>query len=238
MSVDVPAALVVGASSALGSALGDALAAEGWRVVRHGRASVGPSSGPLGGDLREAAVVRALADTVRVEPPALLVWAASRFTPGPYVRDEALDAFAVSALAAFEVGLAHLEGAAATGRHVTQIHLADLAGDEPLLQSPAYSLGRGAGRAALRLLQRRAPADASVVVLRLGLIDVSGRDRPGEQGLAERDTVLGRRAGVDEVLAAVRAVLARPSAFRGAWLDVDGGLALRRPSRLPIRPGE
>jgi NAD(P)-dependent dehydrogenase (short-subunit alcohol dehydrogenase family) len=230
------AALIVGASSPLGTAIGDALAAEGWSVSRCGRAdSVLPAGAP-GGDLCDPEVVRALAEAVRADPPDLLVWAASRFAPAPYERRDALSAFALSALAPFEVGLAHLEGAVAAGRMPTQIHLADLAGDEPFLQAPAYSLGRGAGRVALRLLQRRAPADASVIVLRLGIVDVAGRDRRAEQGLAERDAVLGRRARVDEVLAAVRTVLARPSAFRGAWLDVDGGLALRTPSRRPVGP--
>lgn|GEM_PF-5880007 len=229
-------ALVVGASSALGSALAAALVAEGWRVRACAR---DPGRLPAGGlrvDLADAAAVRALADDVRAAPPDLLVWAASRFQPGPYDRVAALTDLAVCALAPYEVGLAHLEGAVRTDLAVTQLHLADLAGDEPFLGAPAYSLGRGAGRAALRLLQRQAPAASSVVVLRLGLVDVPGRERAAEADLAARDTVLGRRATIDEVLAAVRAVLARPSAFRGAWLDVDGGLALRAPAHRPLSP--
>jgi hypothetical protein len=35
-------------------------------------------------------------------------------------------------------------------------------------------------------------------------------------------------------VAAVRAVALRPLAFHGAWLDVDGGLALRPASRRPL----
>jgi NAD(P)-dependent dehydrogenase (short-subunit alcohol dehydrogenase family) len=232
-------ALIVGASSPLGVALGAALAEDGWAVSPCGRDPARLPVGALLCDLARPEQVRDLADRLRTRPPDLLLWAASCFEPAPYRRAAAEEALAVGALAAFEVGLAHLEGAAAAGRAVTQVHLADLAGAEPLLTAPAYSLAAGAARVGVRWLQRRAPAGCSVVVVRPGLVDVPGRERPVEVAVAARDTVLSRRARLDEVVTAVREVLGRPAAFHGAVLDVDGGLALRPPSRRPLPdPGE
>jgi len=109
-----------------------------------------------------------------------------------------------------------------------QVFVSDLAAEEPYLKHPVYSLSLGARRNAIRMLARQAPPAVAVVTLRLGLVDVPGRSRPEETRLARRDTIPGRPATLQEVLAALGAILDRPQAFHGATLPVDGGMGLRR----------
>jgi len=147
----------------------------------------------------------------------------------------ALDDLAVNALAPFEVGLAHLEGAAATRRAVTQVHLLDGAGRRPYLRAPAYSLSRGAHESALALLMRQAPERAAVVGVRLGILGVPGRARPLEATIVARDGLLGRAGTPDDLGALLDALLVRPQAFAGAIVDLDGGLWQRRLRPSPRR---
>ena len=230
-------ALIVGGAGALGAFLGERLRAAGWQVV----ASTRPGRGgdpAWAADLLDPTACAALARRVHDDPPDLLLWCAGRFRlDQAYARAHVLEDVAVNALAPYEIGLAHLEGAARAGRPLLQVHLLDAAGRRPYLRAPGYSLSRGAHESALALLARQAPEQGVVVGIRLGILDVPGRPRPAEAAIAARDALLGRVGALEELGALIDAVVDAPRAFSGAIVDLDGGLSQRRNS-LQRPPGE
>lgn len=231
-------ALILGANSPIGAGISAALEQDGWQVLRHRRAPSDPSeAGPDGwiyGDLTKTEDIDRLVATIEAQPPRLLVFVASMFWPGCAATlgaEDARRAFTVNALATLLIGDAQLRGAARGRAQVSQLHLLDLAGEEPFLSAAGYSLSRGASDNALRQLSRRAPAQASVIGLELGIVAIPGRARPGEELIAARDTLARRPATLQEVLALVKRIVERPAAFHGARLRIDGGLALRPAQR-------
>lgn len=219
-----PTALVIGASSPVGGFLADHLAAQGVATTRHGHRRAGAGEGWLRIDLSMDEGVRALEAWVTREAPELIIWAAGTLpAPGPPRFEDSVTGYVLHAHAPLQVGLVHL-GVAATA---IQIHLSDTAADDPYLKRPAHSAGRAAQRSVIRHLQAVAPAGAVVVELSLGIVSIAGRERADEARVVARDVPAARPARLEEIGQALDAVLARPAAFRGAILRLDGGLALR-----------
>jgi NAD(P)-dependent dehydrogenase (short-subunit alcohol dehydrogenase family) len=217
-------ALVIGASSPVGGFLAEQLARRGVAVTRHGHRHAGAGEGWLRIDLSEEDGVRALEAWVSRRAPELLVWAAGTLpAPGAARFQDSVTGYVLHAHAPLQVGLAHLDVAS----RPLQIHLSDTAADDPFLKRPAHSAGRAAQRSVIRHLQAVAPADAVVVELSLGIVSIAGRERADEARVVARDVPAARPAHLDEIARALDAVLARPTAFRGATLRLDGGLALR-----------
>jgi NAD(P)-dependent dehydrogenase (short-subunit alcohol dehydrogenase family) len=240
-------AIVTGGAKRIGAALCRALAADGWHLLIHCRRSIGEAEA-LAGELGNAAVVRAelespdsaaavMAALDGLPPARLLVNNASRF------EFDSADDFTVESWEAHFAAnlrapalLSRAFAARAEGGGLI-VNLLDSKLASPNPDFSSYTLSKF-GLAGLTELCARAWAERGIRVCGIApsVTRVSGAQRNFESvhGL----NPLGRGVRVEEIVAALRFIVATPS-LTGQTITLDGGqrfLALPRDVQF-LEPG-
>lgn len=231
-------ALVTGGARRIGAAICRALAADGWRVVIHCNRSRGEAAA-LAGEIGAAGVVTAdLTDWGAVEglvpdavaaagPLTLLVNNASLFendaldsmSEGSFARNVAVNLRAPTQLCrAFARQLPD----GAEGCIVNLLDNKLFAINADFL---SYTLAKVALEGLTRALALKLAPSIRVAGIAPGITLISGRQTQESFEKAWRMTPLGRSSTPDDIVAALRFVVATPS-FTGRTVILDGGQSL------------
>jgi NAD(P)-dependent dehydrogenase (short-subunit alcohol dehydrogenase family) len=235
-----PVALVTGAARRLGRAIAADLAAHGWDIALHHRASV-EEADQVAGQMRElgarvAVFAADLADEGACRdlvPQAVaalgrldaVVNNASRFD-----YDDALSVdmasmerhWRVNTAAPVLLAQALAQHLAGSGRHGCVVNLLDQKLWNPNPDYFAYTLSKAALESATTLLAQALAPSVRVVGVAPGVTLLSGAMDEAEFAASHRMTPLQRSSTPEDIAQAVRFVLDAP-AITGTTLLVDGG---------------
>jgi pteridine reductase len=209
-------ALVTGGTGRVGSAIVDALGADGWDVVAAGRAD---------GDLGDVAAARALVERSAAQGGLdLLVYAASDGFEARAVEevdeegwDRAIGATAKGAFFTAQAAAAHLR--AARGLIVM---IEDVAAYQPWPSFAPHCAAKAAQAMLTRVLARALAPDVRVCGVAPGPVAV----QPEQEERRARETLLGRVGSPADVAGAV-VYLTRAPFITGTSIVVDGGRLLQ-----------
>ena len=225
-------AIVTGGAKRIGAALSRALAADGWTVLVHyGRS--GDEAEALAAELGGACVQADLADPHAAErivaaldglpPPALLVNCAAGFeldafddfTAEQWDRHMAVNARAPALLARAFAGVATRGGLV--------VNLLDAKLVQPNPDFFSYTVSKYALAGAMELVGRLlAPKGIRVNAIAPSVTLVSGPQSRENFERVHRMNALGRGVEVDEIVAALRFLIATPT-VTGQTIVLDGG---------------
>ena len=232
-------ALITGAARRLGRAIALGMAADGWDIVVHYRASrdealdtvgeikkLGRRAAAIDCDLADESAAKALLDraSALLGPINCIVNNASLFE-----FDDAISFSSVSLNAHMQANLAaplilaqSLHAHTATGQQAVVINLLDqkLFNLNPDFLS--YTLSKAGLHTATTLLAQALAPKVRVVGVAPGLTLVSGDQTEGGFSKAHQQTPLGKSSTPDDIAAAV-CYLVRAQAVTGTVLVVDGG---------------
>lgn len=238
MTVEFPfprTAIVTGGARRIGAAIVRALTADGWHILIHCHQS-GVAARALAGEIGNAQVVeadmaapdvgeRVIAALEGMPPPALLVNNASRFSY------DAFDSFKVADwdahLAANLRGPALLTQAFANAVPEENggviVNLLDAKLAQPNPDFFTYTMSK-MGLAGLTELAGRALAARKIRVCGIApsVTLVSGRQTRDNFAAVHAMNALGRGVTVDEIIAALRFIIATPT-LTGQTITLDGG---------------
>lgn len=244
MSAEFPVvrtAIVTGGARRIGAAISEALLADGWHVLVHCNTSRDEAERRFGAHPAARIVVADLADPAAAErivaalagsPPALLVNNASRF-----VYDSVAD-FSVEGFDAHhDVNLrapALLSRAFAavvpTGQGGLIVNLLDAKLEAPNPDFFTYTLSKMGLAGMTELLARAlAPRGVRVCGIAPSVTLVSGPQSRDDFESVHRLNALGRGITAEDIVAALRFIIASPT-FTGQTVTLDGG---QRFLRLP-----
>ncbi|MEQ8335461.1 SDR family oxidoreductase [Nisaea sp.] len=244
-------ALVTGGARRVGAVLCRGLAADGWHVAVHFNASetdaerlvreirgAGGSAEALGGDLSDAAAVSGLAERASAGAPplGLLVNNAALFeedhletlTAEEIDRHHAVNVRAPALLSrAFAeiVGRQAAEGIA-PGTDCCIVNLLDNKVFSPNPDYLSYSLTKFALHGMTQMLAMALAPDIRVASIAPGVTLPSGPQSQQEFERSQASLMLGRGSTPEQILAALRFILAAP-AFTGQCITIDGGQVLQ-----------
>ncbi len=234
----MPTALVTGATSGIGRATAEQLAAAGYDVVVSGRdadrgaqvvdaiTAAGGTARFVAADLASADAASALAEAagevdVLVNNAGIFPFAATHETD-PAVLDET---FIVNVYAPFALTAAIAPGMAARGGGAI-VNLSTMVADFGLPGAAAY----GASKAAIESLTRTWAAEYGPQGVRVNVVAPGPTRTPGTapmgEGLDQLASTLpaGRPAEAEEIAAAIVFLATAPSSYiNGTTLAVDGG---------------
>ena len=244
-------ALVTGGARRVGAALCRGLAADGWHVAVHFNASgtdaerlvdeidgAGGSAEALGCDLSDAvAVSRLLGRAVDGAPPlGLLVNNAALFeedhletlTAAEIDRHHAVNVRAPALLSrAFaEIVGRQTEEGINPGTDCCIVNLLDNKVFGPNPDYLSYSLTKFALHGMTQMLAMALAPDIRVAGIALGVTLPSGPQSQEEFERSQASLLLGRGSTPEQILAALRFILAAPG-FTGQCITIDGGQVLQ-----------
>lgn len=248
---DLRTALVTGGARRVGAALSRGLAADGWHVVVHFNGSAaeaeelkgeilasGGAASTARCDLADAAAVSALIPALagRVPPIGLLVNNASLFegdrldslTAEAMDRHHAVNLRApvlLSQAFARQVRAQAAEGNA-PGADCCIVNLLDNKVFAPNPDYLSYSLTKFGLEGFTRMLAMELAPEIRVAGIAPGVTLPSGPQTVAEFEQSQEALMLGRGCSPEQILAALRFVLAAP-AFTGQTITIDGGQVLQ-----------